>query len=360
MTARRWRAVAAVLSGLLAASLAGCGTDGGAQHSGLTVGLLLPGRALPRWEHSDKPLIERRVKELCAECSVTYANAENDVSSQRHQMNSLITNGAAVIILDAVDAKALRSSVRAAHRAGVPVVAYDRLVEGPISGFVSFDGARVGRLQGEALLKAMGRKADGGRIVMMNGDPASPNARWYEGGALSVLKGRVRIGKSYDTVGWRSENAHQNMAAAISALGPHRIDGVLAANDTIAAGVISALKSAGVSPLPPVTGQDADLEAVRRIVKGEQHMTVYKPFRQQADAASVMAVALARGRGLHGLVTTTVDSPTTDDIPAVLLSPVAVTVGTIRQTLVRDGVYTIEQICVAKLRPACDRAGLTR
>ncbi|GAB2717767.1 sugar ABC transporter substrate-binding protein [Streptomyces bullii] len=360
MRGRGWRVLAAALSGLMAVSLAGCGADGGDAEDGLTVGLLLPSRALPRWEQSDKPLIEKRVKELCAECTVVYANAENDASSQRQQMNSLITRGAAAIILDAVDPRALRSSVRAAHSAGIPVVAYDRLAEGPISGFVSFDGGEVGRLQGEALLKAMGDKADGGRIVMMNGDPASPNADWFERGALSVLRGKVRVVKAYDTLGWRTENAHSNMSAAISALGPRRIDGVLAANDAIAAGVISALKSAGVSPLPPVTGQDADLDAVRRIVRGEQYMTVYKPFRQETDAASALAVALARGNDVGAVVTTTVDSPTTDDVPAVLLSPVAVTLGTIGQTLVKDGVYTIDQICVPKLRPACERAGLTR
>jgi D-xylose transport system substrate-binding protein len=344
----------------MAVSLAACSEDGGQGEDGFTVGLLLPSRAVPRWEQSDKPLIEKRVKELCADCTIAYANAENDAASQRQQMNSMITRGVSVLILDVVDPKALRSSVRAADRAGIPVVAYDRLAEGPISGFVTFDGGRVGRLQGEALLEGMGARAGGGGVVMVNGDPSSPNAAWYEGGARSVLRDKVRILKSYNTLGWRTENAHDHMSAAISALGPNQIDGVLAANDSIAAGVIAALKSARVSPLPPVTGQDADLDAVRRIVKGEQYMTVYKPFRQETEAASAMAVALARGNDVDALVTSTVDSPTTQDVPAVLLDPVSVTAGTIGQTLVRDGVYTIDQICTPKLRPACDRIGLTR
>jgi D-xylose transport system substrate-binding protein len=305
-------------------------------------------------------MIEKRVKELCSDCTVEYANAENDAASQRQQMNSMITNGVSALILDVVDPKALRSSVRAADRAGIPVIAYDRLAEGPISGFVSFDGGRVGRLQGEALLKGMGARADDGGVVMVNGDPSSPNAPWYEGGARSVLRDKVRILKSYNTLGWRTENAHDHMSAAISTLGTNQIDGVLAANDSIAAGVIAALKSARVAPLPPVTGQDADLDAVQRIVKGEQYMTVYKPFRQETDAASAMAVALARGNDLDALVTTSVDSPTTKDVPAVLLDPVPVTAETIGRTLVRDGIYTIDQICTPKLRPACDRIGLTR
>ncbi|MFF7378211.1 substrate-binding domain-containing protein [Streptomyces massasporeus] len=354
------RGAAGLLAVLLAVSLAGCTDSGGESEGELTVGLLLPSRAVPRWEKSDKPLIEKRVKELCPECTVMYANAENDAASQRQQMNSMITRGASVLMLDVVDPKALRSSVRAAHREGIPVVAYDRLAEGPISGFVSFDGAQVGRLQGEALLDGMGARADGGGVVMMNGDPSSPNAAWYEGGARSVLQDEVRILKSYNTLGWRTENAHDHMSAAISDLGPSRIDGVLAANDSIAAGVVSALKSAGVSPLPPVTGQDADLEAVQRIVEGEQYMTVYKPFRLETEAASAMAVALARGNDVDALVTTKVDSPTTKDVPAILLTPTAVTRETIGRTLVRDGVYTIDEICTPKLRPACDRAGLTR
>ncbi|MFE7900486.1 substrate-binding domain-containing protein [Streptomyces sp. NPDC057424] len=352
------RGAAGLLAVLLAVSLAGCTGSGVESESSRTIGLLLPSRAVPRWEQSDKPLIEKRVKELCSDCKVVYANAENDAASQRQQMNSMITRGVSALILDVVDPKALRSSVRAAHREGIPVVAYDRLAEGPISGFVSFDGEQVGRLQGQALLEGMGARAAGGGVVMVNGDPSSPNAAWYEGGARAVLRNQVRILKSYNTLGWRTENAHDHMSAAISDLGPGRIDGVLAANDSIAAGVISALKSGRVSPLPPVTGQDADLDALQRIVKGEQYMTVYKPFRLETDAASAMAVALARDNDVGALVTTKVDSPTTEDVPSVLLDPIPVTRETIGRTLVRDGVYTLDQICTPELRTACDRAGL--
>ena len=352
--------VAALVAGVMAWSLAACGGDGEAGADSFTVGLLLPSRAVPRWEQSDKPLIEKRVKELCPRCTMAYANADNDAARQRGQVTSMITKGVEVLILDAADTRALRSSVQEARQAGVPVVAYDRLVEGPISGYVSFDGAQVGRLQGEALLKAMGDKANGGNVVMMNGDPTSPNAAWYRSGTLSVLTGKVKIARSYETLGWSADRAHVNMSAAIAALGPNRIDGVLAANDSIAAGVISALKSAGVRELPPVTGQDADLDAVRRIVKGEQYMTVYKPFKTEAAAAGDMAVALGRGEDIRDVATTTTDSPTTEDIPSVLLTPSTVTVDTIRQTLVKDGVYTIDQICTQQLRPACDKAGLTR
>ncbi|MET9871818.1 ABC transporter substrate-binding protein, partial [Streptomyces sp. NPDC006386] len=116
----------------------------------------------------------------------------------------------------------------------------------------------------------------------------------------------------------------------------------------------------GRAPRPDGTGQDADLDAVRRIVGGEQYMTVYKPFRLETDAASALAVALARGNDVDALVTTSVDSPTTRDVPSILLRPITVTRENIGRTLVQDGIYTIDQICTPKLRPDCDRAGLTR
>ncbi|MBA2950894.1 sugar ABC transporter substrate-binding protein [Streptomyces himalayensis] len=359
MRTRRLHAIAAMSAGLMLTALAGCGGNGGAGGDSFTIGLLLPSYGRPRFDHFDRPLIEKRLKELCAHCKVEYANAGDDAAVQRRQLDTMITKGASVLILDVVDPKALRSSVEAAHKSGIPVVAYDRLAQGPISGFVTFDGAQVGRLQGEALLKALGDKADHSQIVMMNGDPSGPNAEWFERGALSVLQGKVKIGKSYYTVDWQAGNAHANMSGAIASLGMGGIDGVLAANDSIATGVISALKTAHVTPLPPVTGQDADLEAVRRLVTGEQYMTVYKPFRDQAGAAAAMAVALGRGEDVGGIATGTIDSATTKDIPAVLLTPVSVTVRDIKDTLIKDGVYTIDQICIPKLRSACDKAGLT-
>ncbi|KAB1148259.1 sugar ABC transporter substrate-binding protein [Streptomyces luteolifulvus] len=351
--------VAALVAGLMTTSLAACGGDDHVGTDSFSVGLLLPSRAVPRWEHSDKPLIEKGIKERCPDCTMEYANAENDAARQRQQITSMITKGVSVLILDAADTRALRSSVQEARREGVPVVAYDRLAEGPVSGYVSFDGGEVGRLQGEALLNALGNDADRKDVVMMNGDPTSPNAAWYRKGSLSVIAGNVKIGRAYDTLGWSTDNAHANMSAAIAALGPDRIGGVLAANDSIAAGVIAALKSAGVRKLPPVTGQDADLDAVRRIIKGEQLMTVYKPFAAEAAAVAEMAVALGRGESLDGIATTTTDSATTKDIPSVLLIPKAVSVANIEQTLVEDGVYTVDQLCPPDLQPACDTAGLT-
>ncbi|WP_406438369.1 substrate-binding domain-containing protein [Streptomyces sp. NBC_01613] len=360
MRPRVWQVLAALAAGLMTMSQAACGGGEEADAEGFPVGLLLPSRSVPRWEHSDRPLIEKRLKDLCPRCTVEYANAENDADRQRQQVTTMITKGVKVLILDAADTRALRSSIREAHQAGVPVVAYDRLAEGPISGFVSFDGEQVGRLQGEALVKAMGERAKSKQVVMLNGDPTSPNAAWYRKGALSAMAGKVKIGRSYDTLGWSAGNAHAHMSAAIAALGPARIGGVLAANDEMAAGAIAALKSAGVTKLPPITGQDAELDAVRRIIDGEQYMTVYKPFGKEAAAAAAMAVALGRGEDADTVATTTTDSPTTRGIPSVLLTPSMVTARTIEQTLVKDDLYTVDEICTRNLRPACQKAGLTQ
>ncbi|MFD9321183.1 sugar ABC transporter substrate-binding protein [Streptomyces sp. NPDC060053] len=349
----------AVAAGLVLAGACGGSAGDGDGDGSLAVGVLLPGGGASRFGQFDKPLIEQRLKALCPDCPAPTFAATSDPAVQRQQLESMITRQVDVLILAAVDPQLLRPSVEAAHRAGIPVVAYDRLAQGPISGYVTFDGATVGRLQGEALLTAMNAAARGERIVMMNGATTDPNAGWFKHGALSVIDGKVQIGKSYDTVGWRPENAFVNMTNAIAALGAGEIDGVLAANDSLAGAVVAALNAAEVRPLPPITGQDADLAGVRRIVRGDQYMTVYKPFEPAAGAAAKMAVALGRGETLDSVATGTVDNATTKDIPAVLLPSVPVTVGNIKDTVVKDGMYTIDQICTPELRSACDKAGLT-
>ncbi|MEV0598434.1 sugar ABC transporter substrate-binding protein [Streptomyces sp. NPDC050315] len=358
----------AMAAACLTIGLVGCGgagqPSGPGGHTtgkgGMTIGLLLPVNHTPRWETYDRPLIEKKIKELCRDCTVQYANAEGDVATQKQQVEAAISKGVDALILSSVDSTASAPSVKEAREAHIPVVSYDHLANGPISGYVSFDGEQVGRLQAHALLQAMGDKAKGGRIVMMNGDPADPNTTRFKKGALSVLEGKVRIGKAYDTAGWRPENANLNMSGAIAALGANSIDGVYAANDGLATGVISALKAAKIKPLPPVTGQDAELAAVQRIVAGEQYMTVYKPFKPEADAAAEMAVALARGEKLNHIATTKVNGPTAKNIPAVLLTPISVTLPHIKDTVIKGGMYTTSQICTPKYKTACDRAGLTK
>ncbi|MGW2327894.1 substrate-binding domain-containing protein [Streptomyces sp. NPDC001700] len=363
-TMRRVAIATAVVS--MAASLAACGSAKEADNKGekekktgaLTIGLLLPEDQTARYENFDRPLIKEKVLADCSDCKIQYANAKSDPSVQQQQVDSMITKKVDVIILDSVDSKSIGGSVKKAAEANIPVVAYDRLAEGPISAYTSFDNETVGKVQGEALLKALGDKAKGGKgkIVMLNGWEADPNAAMFKKGALSVLKGKVEIAKSYDVDRWLAEEANKSMTGAISSVGKNNIVGVYSANDSMAGGAITALKSGGVKPLPPVTGQDAELAGVQRVVSGEQYMSVYKSYVEEATAAAKMAIALGRGEKAAG--TSTVDSPTTKDIPATLIPPVSLTKDNIKSTVIKDGLYTVGQICTPKLKAACDAAGL--
>ena len=150
------------------------------------------------------------------------------------------------------------------------------------------------------------------------------------------------------------------MARAIDEIGADGIAAVYSANDRVAGGVIKALKEAGVTDLPPVTGQDAELSAVRRIVTGEQYMSVYKPYSQEAENAAEMAVAKVHGRDIQfdALARESVDSPTHKDIPAQLVPVVALTQENILDTVVADGIYEVSDICTAEFASACAEIGL--
>ncbi len=368
MNTRMRRAAFAVAAGAMAVSLAACGSakesGSGSKSSGsakkgdaIKVGLLLPENQTARYEKFDRPLIEKKVKELTnGKGQIVYANAKQDASTQNQQVDTMITNKVDVLIVDAVDTAAIKSSVQKAKDAGIPVVAYDRLAEGPISAYTSFDNETVGKTQGEALLKALGSKAKSGKIVMMNGSITDPNAAQFKKGAHEVLDGKVNIGKQYDTKDWKPENANSNMAAAISALGKKNIVGVYSANDGMAGGIITALKAAGISV--PVTGQDAELAGVQRIVSGDQYMSVYKPYAPEAAAAAEMAVALAQGKSLDSIAKDKVDSPTTKQVPTVILPVTALTKDNIKDTVIKDGVYTVADICTSQYKSACDKLGL--
>ncbi|MFJ1604923.1 substrate-binding domain-containing protein [Streptomyces sp. NPDC088253] len=362
------RAAFAVAAGAMAVSLAACGSakeSGGKSDSSssakkgdaIKVGLLLPENQTARYEKFDKPLIEKKVKELTNnKGEVVYANAKQDASTQNQQVDTMITNKVDVLIVDAVDSAAIKNSVQKAKDAGIPVVAYDRLAQGPISGYTSFDNTTVGKTQGQALLTALGSKAKSGKIVMMNGSSTDPNAAQFKAGAHSVLDGKVNVGKEYDTKDWKPENANANMEGAISALGKKNIVGVYSANDGMAGGIITALKAAGISV--PVTGQDAELAGVQRIIAGEQFMSVYKPYAPEADAAAEMAVALAQGKSLDTVAKDKVDSPTDKAIPSVIVPVVSLTKANINDTVIKDGVYTVSDICTSAYKAKCDTLGI--
>ncbi|MFG2885531.1 sugar ABC transporter substrate-binding protein [Streptomyces sp. NPDC048297] len=365
------RIALSVAASTMTLSLAGCGvlgaTGDGASASptkgdDITVGLLLPEKANTRYDKFDFPIIKNKVAELTSrKGKVEYANADADAARQAGQMRQMIDDHVDVIMLDAVDSHAIAGQVKKAKDAGIPVIAYDRLAEGPIDAYVSFDNELVGEVQARSLLEAMGaRNHTSDKIVMMNGSPTDPNAKQFKQGALSELSGKVRIAATYDTKDWKPENAQANMTKAIGQIGANDIAGVYAANDGMAGGVLKALRAAGVTTLPPITGQDAELDAVQRILTGDQYMSVYKSYPDEAEAAAQMAVAKVQGKDIQfdALTQDRVNSPTTKGIPSKLVQVSPLTKDRISGTVIADGIYTVSDICTPAYKAACAEAGL--
>jgi D-xylose transport system substrate-binding protein len=204
-------------------------------------------------------------------------------------------------VLDPVDGAAAVSIVASANAQGVPVVSYDRLVlGGTLAYYVSFDNEKVGALQGTALIEGLERQKATGGILMVNGSPTDHNAGDFKAGALSTLEpSDFDILAQFDTPDWSPDKAQEWVAGQLTQYSG-RYSAIYAANDGTASGAVAALKAANVSPWPLVTGQDAELSAIQRIVAGEQYMTVYKAIRFEAEKAAEVAVALARGEQVTG------------------------------------------------------------
>jgi D-xylose transport system substrate-binding protein len=347
--------------GLVAALLlvAGCGGSSG---GGPKIALLLPESKTSRYEAHDRPEFEEKVEELCEECEIIYSNANQSTSEQQSQAEAAITQGANVLVLDPVDASAVGSVVKKANEEGIPVISYDRLIlDAEIDYYISFDNEHVGELQGETLSEKLAEEGSpNGPIVMINGSPTDPNAGQFKAGAQKVFgqKG-VKVAKEYDTPDWSPDQAQNEMEQAITALGKTGFAAVYAANDGTAGGAIAAMKSAGIKPeSKPTTGQDAELEAIQRILVGEQFMTVYKAIKPEAEAAAEIAVALAQEEEVpSGLVNGKTDNEL-EEVPSVLLEPVAVKKENINETVVADEFWTASEICTAPYKEACKEAGI--
>jgi D-xylose transport system substrate-binding protein len=361
MPTRTWlRAITGIAmlgAGLVLAACGGGGGGGGPQ-----VALLLPESKTARYESQDRPNFTKKLKQLCPSCDLIYSNADQDASKQQQQAEAALTQGAKVLVLDPVDAASASVIVQRANQQKVPVISYDRLItDAEIGYYVSFDNVRVGKLQAETLLDKL--KSDGkasGTIVMINGAPTDNNAKLFKQGALSVFGGSgVKIGKQYDTPDWSPDQAQNEMQQAITALGNDGFVGVYAANDGTAGGAIAAMKSAGIDPgTRPTTGQDAELDAIQRILAGQQYMTVYKAVKPEAEGAAALAAALAQGKPVPaGVVNQQVDNGR-KKVPSVILTPVAVTKDKVKDTIVKDGFWSASQICTSAFASACKEAGI--
>jgi D-xylose transport system substrate-binding protein len=366
-TTRAMLGVGALL--LAITTLAGCsngadannGSGGsGGDASKAKIGLLLPDSVTARYASADRPLFTAEVKKQCPDCSVVYANADGDASKQLQQAQSMLTQGVKVLVLDPFDGEAAASIVQQAKAKKVPVISYDRLINSPdLSYYISFDNEKVGELQGQALVDALKAKGvpSGSGIIMVNGSPTDNNASQFKKGAHSVIDSSgYKVLAEYDTPGWDPAKAQDWAAGQISKLGTEKIAGVYAANDDTGGGVIAALKAAGAKTLPPVTGQDASLAGIQRILAGEQYMTVYKAFKPEASKAADLAIQFAKGEDPKG--ETTVKTAGGASVQSSLLEPVAVTTKNVQDTVVKDGLYTVAQICTSQYASACTAAGI--
>jgi D-xylose transport system substrate-binding protein len=355
--------------------LAACGGGGGG--GGPKIALLLPESKTTRYEAHDHPEFEAAMKAACSDCEIIYSNANQDASQQQSQMEAALTDGADVVVLDPVDSTSAAAMVQLAKAQNVPVVSYDRLVlDSPdVNAYVSFDNVKVGQLQGDTLAKKLADDGNAnGPIVRINGSPTDNNAKLFGQGAASAFTSAgVQVAKEFDTPDWSPDQAQTEMDQAITALGKTGFKGVYAMNDGTAGGAIAAMSAAGIDPKTvPTTGQDADLEAVQRILTGDQYMTVYKATRPEATAAAQIAVALANGKPIPPSMVTTKTNNGSTDVPSDLLTPIAVTkdgsAGTSsvsnaefggQKLVAPDGYWTVDQVCTAQFQSVCQAAGLS-
>jgi D-xylose transport system substrate-binding protein len=340
------------------------GGGGGSEGGEKVIALLLPETKTARYEAADRPMFEAKVKELCSDCRIIYSNADQKADQQQNQADAALTNGAKVMVLDPVDSASAASIVSKAKAQSVPVISYDRLItNADVDYYISFDNEKVGQLQGQALVDKL--KEDGessGNIVMINGAPTDNNAKLFKQGAHGVLdESGFKIGKEYDTPDWSPDKAQDEMEQAITALGKDGFVGVYAANDGTAGGAIAAMKSQGVDPAAvPVTGQDAELAAIQRILAGEQYMTIYKPIRPEAEAAAELAVNLVNGNksAADGLAKTT-ENNGQKDVASIIFDPVVVTKDNVKDTIVKDNFHPVDQLCSGTAASACQQAGIS-
>jgi len=355
--------VGGAITTLLALMLiaAGCGGDGGGG-GGQTIALLLPENHTPRYEASDRPNFEKKVKELCSDCKLLYSNATQDAAKQQNQADAALTQGADVLVVDAVDAGSAAAIVKKAKAQDVPVVSYDRLItNSDVDYYVSYDNERVGKLQGDTLIKGLKEQnKPTGPVVMLAGDPADNNAALFKKGANDTLKAAgVKIPKSFDTPGWSADKAQNSMQQAITSLGNDGFAGVLAANDDLGGGAIAAMKSAGIKPADrPTTGQDATQAGLQRILIGEQFMTVWKASKPEADAAAQIAVALAKGDDVPSDLVNQQVNNGQKDVPSVIFTPVAIVNPADVKKVVDGGDVKAADLCTGKFKSACTEAGI--
>ncbi|UNK58630.1 sugar ABC transporter substrate-binding protein [Pseudoxanthomonas daejeonensis] len=319
-----------------------------------TIAFLMPDQGSTRYEERDFPAFKAELAKLCPDCAVIYQNANGDAELQQRQFNAALIQGAKVVVLDPVDSSSAAALVTFARSQEVKVIAYDRPIpDTPADYYVSFDNEGIGYSISKSLvdhLAATGVPAGSG-VLQINGSPTDAAAGLIGDGIRRGLKesGYATLAE-FDTPDWKPSEAQQWTAGQITRF-RSEIKGIAAANDGTAGGAIAALKAAGVDSLPPVTGNDAVIAALQRVISGDQYNTISKPSEIVAAAAANVAVKLLRGE---------VPEPkaTLFDTPSELFVPTVVTRENMKAQIFDTGIHTPEQVCTAEYVEDCKGLGI--
>ncbi|TDC29082.1 sugar ABC transporter substrate-binding protein [Micromonospora sp. 15K316] len=354
--------------GLLATGgLAACGDDSGGNDqagSGQTpkIGVILPdSKSSARWEGADRKFLQEAFEAAGVEYDIQ--NAQGDKTQFQTIADQMITSGVTVLMIVNLDSGTGKAVLDKAKSQGVATIDYDRLtLGGSAEYYVSFDNVAVGKLQGEGLVKCLGEKnVKSPAIAYLNGSPTDNNATLFKSGYDSVLKPKFDA-KEYTKAAddavpdWDNAQAATIFEQQLTKTGG-KIDGVLAANDGLGNAAISILKKNKLNGRVPVTGQDATPEGLQNILAGDQCMTVYKAVKEEAKAASDLAIGLAKGERKE-TGQTVKDPEGGRDVPSVLLTPKAIYKENVKD-VIADGYVTKDEICTEAYAKFCTEAGIS-
>ena len=329
------------LSLILCISVASCGKDANADTDvkKLVIGMSLDDLRLERWQ-KDRDIFTAEANKLGAE--VIAVSSDGDATKQLSDVENLIAKGVDVIVIIPKDGDSLSPAIAQAVADGIPVMAYDRLINNAdLSYYVTFDLEKVGRMQAEGVLAVKNK----GRFFYLGGSPDDNNAHLFRKGAMDVLKpyidsGDIELIGEQMTQSWLPDVALpiiENMLTAEN----NKVDAIVAANDAIAGAAVQALKTQGLAGIVPISGQDADLSALQRIAKGEQTVTVYKPISILAKEAARIAVDLANKKA--PIANSSINNKF-KDVPTMYLEPIKVTKDNLDSTVIADGWVTKEDV----------------
>ena len=321
-----------------------------------TVAFLMPDQASTRYEQHDFPGFKAEMSKLCAECKVIYQNANASATLQQQQFNSVIAQGAKIIVLDPVDSSAAAALVENAQAQDVKVIAYDRPIpDKPADFYVSFDNEGIGYAISQSLVNHLQESGvpKGAGVLQINGSPTDAAAGLIRDGIHRGLKasGYTTLAE-FDTPEWAPPKAQEWAAGQITRFGD-KIKGVVAANDGTGGGTIAAFKAAGVQPVPPVTGNDATIAALQLIIAGDQYNTISKPSEIVAAAAAKVAVELIQGKKPQA-------STTLYNTPSQLFTPAVITAKNIKAEIFDKKIQTYAQVCTGEYTAACQKLGIEK